>query len=84
MSTRKPTRRLKLMKSLLTEDKLKHIVVSAIIAVALNLFLPWWVAAILTLCVGIGKEVYDMVSGKGCSEWEDLLADVVGILIGVL
>lgn len=73
-----------LLKSLLCEDKLKHIVVSAIICVALNLFLPWWVAAGITFAVGIGKEVYDMVSGKGCSEWDDLLADVIGILIGVL
>ena len=66
------------------EDKLKHIVVSAIIAVALNLFLLWWVAAILTLCVGIGKEVYDKVTGKGHPEWKDLVADIVGIIIGVL
>ena len=72
------------MKSLLHEDKLKHIVVSAIIAVALNLFLPWWVAALITLAIGVGKEVYDKVSGKGHPEWEDLVADVVGILIGVL
>ena len=72
------------MNRLLTEDKLKHIVVSAIIAVALNLFFPWWVAAGITFAVGVGKEVYDMVSGKGCSEWSDLLADVVGIIIGVL
>lgn len=72
------------MKSLLTEDKLKHVVVSAIICVALNLFLPWWVAGILTLSIGVGKEVYDKVSGKGHPEWKDLLADVVGILIGIL
>ena len=69
---------------MITEDKLKHIVVSAIIAVALNLFLPWWVAGLLTLCVGIGKEIYDKVTGKGYSEWKDLLANVVGILIGIL
>lgn len=37
------------------EDKLKHIVVSAIIAVALNPFLPWWVAAGITFAVGVGK-----------------------------
>lgn len=72
------------MKSLFSEDKLKHIVVSAIICVALNLILPWWVAAILTLCVGIGKEVYDKVTGKGHPEWKDLVADIVGIIIGVL
>lgn len=68
----------------MTIDKYKHIVVSAIIAVALNLVLPWWVAAILTLAIGVGKEVYDKVTGKGHPEWKDLVADLVGILIGVL
>lgn len=72
------------MNRLLTEDKLKHIAVSAIIAVVLNLILPWWVAAILTLAIGVGKEVYDKVTGKGHPEWKDLLADLVGILIGIL
>jgi hypothetical protein len=66
------------------EDKLKHIVVSAIIAVALNLFLLWWWAGLITLAIGVSKEVYDKVSGKGHSEWKDLLADLVGILIGIL
>lgn len=68
----------------MTIDKYKHVVVSAIIAVALNLILPWWVAALITLAIGIGKEAYDKVSSKGCAEWKDLLADLVGILIGVL
>ena len=68
----------------MTIDKYKHVVVSSIIAVVLNLFLPWWVAAILTLAIGISKEVYDKVSGKGHPEWKDLVADLVGILIGVL
>lgn len=69
---------------MIKEDKLKHVVVSAIIAVVLNLFLPWWVAALITLAIGVGKEVYDKVSKKGCAEWKDLLADLVGILIGIL
>ncbi len=69
---------------MITEDKLKHALVSAIIAVVLSLFLPWWGAALITLAIGIGKEVYDKVSGKGCAEWLDLLADIVGIIIGVL
>ena len=72
------------MKSLLTEDKPKHIVVSAILAVVLNLVLPWWGTALITLAIGIGKEIYDKVSGKGCAEWLDLLADVIGIIIGIL
>ena len=70
--------------NMITEDKLKHVLVSAIIAVILSLFLPWWGAALITLAIGIGKEVYDKVSGTGCAEWLDLLADIVGIIIGVL
>lgn len=68
----------------ISNDKLKHALVSAVIATLLSLFLPWWGAALITLAVGIGKEIYDKVSGKGCAEWLDLLADIVGILIGVL
>ena len=73
-----------IVESLFREDKLKHIVVSAIIMVALSLVLPKWVAAIITLTIGIGKEVYDKVSKKGWAEWKDLVADCIGVLIGVL
>ena len=65
-------------------DKLLHIVVSAVIMVVLGLILPTRVAALATLSVGIGKEVYDKVSGKGCFEWMDLVCDCIGILIGML
>lgn len=65
-------------------DGYKHIVVSAILTVGLGLFLPTWVAAIVTLLIGIGKEVYDKISNKGYAEWKDLICDLIGILIGVL
>lgn len=70
--------------NMMQEDKLKHIVVSSIIAVVLNLFLPWWAAALITLGIGVAKEWHDERSGKGCAEWEDIAADLVGIFIGVL
>ena len=69
---------------MLTRDKLLHIVVSSVIMVILGLLLPTWVAALATLCIGISKEIYDKISGKGCFEWMDLICDSVGILIGVL
>lgn len=69
---------------MITIDKYKHFALSAIIAVVLNLFMPWWAAGVITLAIGVGKEVYDKVSGKGCAEWEDLVADVVGVVIGLL
>ena len=66
------------------KDKLYHILVSAVMVAVLGLFMPTWVAVLATLCVGIAKEVYDKVSGKGCFEWMDLVCDCIGVLIGVL
>ena len=68
----------------LTRDKLLHVVVSAALSAVLALVLPWWAAALITLAIGVAKEVYDKVSGRGCAEWGDLLADVIGIAIGVM
>ena len=68
----------------MTIDKYKHIVVSAIIMVIFNLFLPTYIAAIITFVIGAGKEIYDKVTNKGCAEWKDLFADVIGIIIGIL
>lgn len=65
-------------------DGMMHVILSALICAVLNLFLPWELAAMITLAVGIGKELYDRISGKGCSEWKDIVCDIVGILIGVL
>ena len=66
------------------KDKLLHIVVSAIIMVVLGWFMHTWVAALATRCVGVGNEVYDKVSGKGCFELMDLVCDCIGVLIGIL
>ncbi len=68
----------------MTRDKLLHIVVSSAIVVVLGLLMPIWVAALAALGVGIAKEVYDKISGKGCFEWMDIICDCIGILIGVL
>jgi hypothetical protein len=68
----------------LEKDKLLHIVISSIIMVICGLLFPTWVAALATLCVGIIKEAYDKISGKGYFEWMDLICDCIGILIGIL
>lgn len=65
-------------------DGCKHIILSAILVVLMKMFLPICAAIIVVAIMGIAKEVYDKVSGKEHSEWKDLLADVVGILIGIL
>ena len=65
------------------EDKLKHIVVSSIIMACLGLFMPKLVAAIITICIGLGKELYDKYSGKGFFDIHDLVCNAIGIIIGV-
>ena len=61
-----------------------HVILSSIIASVLNILLPWELAAAITFTVGIGKELYDRISGNGCSEIKDIVCDITGILIGVL
>ena len=68
----------------LNKDKLLHIVVSATIMVVLNLILPTWAAVLTTLVIGISKEIYDKLSGKGHPDLMDIICDCIGILIGVL
>ena len=65
-------------------DGMMHVILSALISSVLNILIPWELAAMITLAVGIGKEIYDRVSGKGCSEIKDIVCDIVGILIGLL
>lgn len=63
-------------------DKFMHICVSMIMMLELRRFLPNWQAALIVLFVGVLKEVYDKVSGKGTAEWKDIAADCVGIIFG--
>lgn len=65
-------------------DGMMHVILSSLIASVLTLVLPTGLAAVVTLAVGIGKELYDAKSGKGCCEVKDLVCDIVGILIGIL
>lgn len=67
------------------QDGLLHIVLSSLIAAILSLFLPIWVAAIITFAIGLAKElVYDLWLKKGTCELKDLICDVAGIIIGIL
>ena len=65
-------------------DGCKHIILSAVITVVLNLFLPTWAAALIALAVGGLKEYYDYKSGTGQVQVKDVVCDVIGVLIGVL
>lgn len=65
-------------------DGMKHIILSAILTIVAKWLLPVWVAVGVVLSIGIAKEIYDKVSGKGCAEWKDIVCDIIGILIGIL
>lgn len=66
------------------KDDLLHILFSVIIMTVLKLLLPWWIAAILTMFVGILKElIWDKWLKKDTPEWRDIVSDIIGIIIGV-
>ena len=71
------------MKQCLAKDKLLHFAVSALMGSALRWCgAEWYWAVAIVMAIGIGKEVYDKVSGKGNCEWGDLLADLLGAVTG--
>ena len=67
------------------QDGLAHILASLVLCAVLAAFLPWWAAVLIALAIGIAKElVWDLWLKKGTAEWRDIIADVVGIAIGVV
>ena len=65
-------------------DKLLHFLCAMLCMIVVSLFTNDCIGLIAALAVSIGKELYDKFSGKGCAEWGDLLADIIGIAIGWL
>lgn len=66
-------------------DGMAHIIVSAVLLLALQMFLPWYVSVPVTLLIGVAKEViYDKWMRKGTPQWKDIICDIVGIAIGCL
>lgn len=65
-------------------DGLLHIVLSAIMVGTLKHIIGALGAVAVVALIGIGKEFYDVRTGKGCAEFKDLVCDLVGIMIGVI
>lgn len=65
-------------------DGAKRIIVSSVMVVVLNLFIPTWAAVLIAAAVGAGKEFYDYKTGKGKPQVKDIACDIVGLIIGVL
>jgi len=64
-------------------DSLLHMETSALIVVVLALVLPLWLAALVALAAGIGKELWDKEHG-GVPSWSDVAWDCIGTALGVL
>lgn len=64
-------------------DGLLHIGYAALIFLSLEPFMPWWVAAIITVVLFIIKEIYDRHHG-GCAEWHDIICDCIGLAYGII
>ena len=66
-------------------DGLLHIICCMVIMQLLGNFLPLWAAVLITAAIGLGKEfIWDMRLKKGTFEKRDLLADAVGIVLGLM
>ena len=67
------------------QDGLLHILCSLVLCAVLGAFLPLWAAVLVTLAVGVAKElVWDLWLKEGTAEWRDMVSDTVGIVLGVL
>ena len=66
-------------------DGLLHIICCMVIMQLLGNFLPLWAAVLITAAIGLGIEfIWDRRLKKGTFENRDLLADAVGIVLGLI
>lgn len=66
-------------------DKLIHFLGSYFVCSILMCFMPLFCAVWIVFVLGVAKEfVYDKLMGKGTPEWNDLFADVFGVVMAVV
>ena len=76
------------------QDKAEHLVVSTFLSgVSYSVFRDFYYnkeetsayfSAILTFSVGLGKELHDMKAPRGRFSYKDIVADILGIALGIL
>jgi hypothetical protein len=64
-------------------DGLLHMESCALIAIAVGLVLPWWIAGLVALAAGLGKEVWDL-EHEGVANWHDVVCDFIGAIVGIV
>ena len=66
-------------------DGCKHIIICSIISFVLNIFLPSLIAILITIFIGLLKElIYDRFLGKGNANKKDFFMFFIGYIIGGL
>ena len=71
------------IKKFLKNDKVLHLICCVAIVVIFGSIMNVVSGIALALIASFGKEAYDEVKYKGWS-WDDLLADLIGIVLGIL
>ena len=56
-------------------DKIQHFITGFVLSMLGVVFFP---LILLGFVFGIGKEFYDEISGKGVSDWQDMVATFCG------
>lgn len=69
---------------MIAKDKIKHFVYSALGTLVAGFILGATYGVCFGVGLGLGKEYGDMVAKGNTWSWGDILADVVGIIVGAL
>lgn len=66
-------------------EGLLHVIICKLIVDVCEIFMPLWVALLIGILAGLFKEfVVDKWMGKGTFDKKDLLADGMGIVLGLI
>lgn len=76
------------IKTLLTKlsqkDKLYHLIINFLVVLFLGVLFSPTIGLAAAIVLSLGKEVYDEYRPNGAGwNWDDLTADLVGILLGL-
>lgn len=66
------------------EDGMKHVICSALLCSLLNILICPYGACFVTFFVGVFKEAYDQVTGRGTAELKDIVCNAIGIGITLI
>lgn len=69
--------------AILGADGLAHLLVCMMLTMVLVPLMNLWLAILIVLCVGIGKELYGKFTKKTEFSTKDLICDVIGIVFGL-